>query len=377
MSNSHSINNPKKSILIFGSTYPHNTGPSLFYRSLLESSFRETFNIRFIEFTFNASLNSFEKMSFRKFLLIFKFLYQEIRAFITVRIDYVFIPVSTNLNAVLKESLFIGIALLFRKRIILIQHGNNFQRIRIGSPIIYDRFICPILKRAHGGIALANNLKNNFQDILPAEKIVSIYPGIPVFPNASGHENDTRSNFRILFLSNLIPQKGYFDLIQAIPVILQKYPGTKFYFAGEWKDDPAQTKNGVMKFIRDNQLTEDVVFCGKVDQAAKIELLSLSDIFVFPTHFDSFGLVLLEAMQFGLPIIATSVGAIPEIIKHGVNGLIVEKGHPEMIAGGVLTLLDDSPMRREMKKENLDAFERIFTSEKFSDRMAQYFNSLS
>ncbi|MDP1623928.1 MAG: glycosyltransferase family 4 protein [Bacteroidales bacterium] len=313
----------------------------------------------------------------KKFLLIVKFLYQEIRVLLKNRIDYVFIPVSTNLNAVLKELIFISIALIFSKKVILIQHGNNFQKIRDTAPSIYDHIIHPILKRAHSGVVLAKNLKDNFRDILSEGKIVSIYPGIPTFRKYIEPIQDKRNNFRILFLSNLIPQKGYFDLIRAIPDVLQIYPGTMFIFAGEWKDDKVQTKEIVLKFIEDHQLNEVIIFAGKVDLPAKVDLYSDADIYVFPTHFDSFGLVLLEAMQFGLPIITTNVGAIPEIIIDGVNGIIVEKGHPERIAEEIIKLLKDPMLRQEMKKTNLAAFEAKFTTEKFSDRMVDFFDSLS
>jgi glycosyltransferase involved in cell wall biosynthesis len=119
-----------------------------------------------------------------------------------------------------------------------------------------------------------------------------------------------------------------------------------------------------------------VSFVGPVRGAAKEEALNAADIYVCPTLVDTAPLVLLEAMRAGLPIVATNVGAIPEIVVDGVNGLICEKGNPTDLAEKILYLAERPVLRQQIRRNNLERFEKFFTTEKFADRMIGVFESV-
>ena len=94
-----------------------------------------------------------------------------------------------------------------------------------------------------------------------------------------------------------------------------------------------------------------------------------ADIFVFPTYYETFGLVILEAMEYKLPVISTNEGGIPDIVKDGENGLICEKQNPYSLADCIAKLLDDEELRVKMGNAGYDKFCREFTLQQFEHRM--------
>lgn len=95
-----------------------------------------------------------------------------------------------------------------------------------------------------------------------------------------------------------------------------------------------------------------ITFIGKVPNEKVPEYMGASDVFVLPSLSESFGIVNLEAMASGLPIIATNVRGLPEIIKNGENGFLVEPKNPEGIAEKVLLLLEDDELGERISNNN-------------------------
>jgi len=123
--------------------------------------------------------------------------------------------------------------------------------------------------------------------------------------------------------------------------------------------------------VRERNLAGAVEFIGPVAGAAKSRCFAAADIFVFPCHTQSeaFGMVLLEAMQAGLPVVTTRGGARPEIITDGVNGLLANEQDPVDLAAKLLQLAGDTALRDRMAQANRERFAREFTHEQYGRRM--------
>jgi glycosyltransferase involved in cell wall biosynthesis len=111
-------------------------------------------------------------------------------------------------------------------------------------------------------------------------------------------------------------------------------------------------------------------FRGDVDK-----LLPGLDIFLFTSKQEGFGTSLLDAFAAGVPVVATKVGGIPEIVQNEVNGLLAEAGDSEALAKQVLKLLQDPQLRQRLKRAALQRV-RSFSTEKMAERTREVYQSL-
>jgi L-malate glycosyltransferase len=144
----------------------------------------------------------------------------------------------------------------------------------------------------------------------------------------------------LMHLSNFRPVKRLTDVIEIFALVHAKMPA-KLVLIGDGPD-----RGAAEYLVRKNKLQKDVLFLGKQDQV--YEKLSLADLFLMPSELESFGLAALEAMACEVPVIATNVGGVPEVVEHGVDGYLVE---PEDVAGAAkyaIEILSRADRGREM-----------------------------
>ena len=176
---------------------------------------------------------------------------------------------------------------------------------------------------------------------------------------------------RILFLSNLLIEKGVLELLDALVILKER--GREFvcdFVGGETAEmDAAKFQQEVAT----RGLERLAVYHGKRYGEEKEAFFQRADIFCFPTfyHNECFPLVLLEAMQHGLPCISTNEGAISCIIDDGVTGLVVERHHTEQLAEKLEWLLTHPQDCDRMGAAGRVKFEREFTLERFEQRFTE------
>lgn len=145
----------------------------------------------------------------------------------------------------------------------------------------------------------------------------------------------------ILSIAALHPRKGLKYLIEAFSMIHEKIPDCKLVIVGE---GPQKTE--LEKIIKKLGIDNKVVLSGYQESIPKI--LKSSDLFVLPSIKEAFGLVLLEAMEAQLPIIATNTGGIPEIVQNHKSGELVEPGNAGQLAEKILELVKNKPIREKL-----------------------------
>ena len=194
-------------------------------------------------------------------------------------------------------------------------------------------------------IVNSNYMKNELQRLfgLPYEKINVIPNGVDLnlYDNIE-RDYDFRRRYAmdnekiILFIGRLVYEKGIQNLIAAMPKILSSYNDAKLVIAG---------KGGMISELRAQVnalgLSEKVYFTGYLAGKDVKKMYKCADVAVFPSTYEPFGIVAIEAMLSGNPIVVSDVGGLNEIVDHGINGMKSYCGNANSLADSILTLLYD------------------------------------
>ena len=150
----------------------------------------------------------------------------------------------------------------------------------------------------------------------------------------------------ILFVGRLIKQKYPALLLKAAPLVLKKVPSTLFLIVGEGPERPK-----LEKLIDRLNIRNNVIFEGKVANDLLPSYYRSSTVFVFPSNYEGWGRVALEAMACGKPIVMTDVGCGGEAVVDGETGYVVPVGSKTMLAQRIIFLLENSQIREKMGKK--------------------------
>jgi len=185
---------------------------------------------------------------------------------------------------------------------------------------------------------------------LPRNKISVIPNGIDVETFKPLNKMSARSQLKlsedktiILNVGGMSPLKGQKYLIESIPKIIKKYQNVQFIFVGD-----GEIRNDLEFLVKTRGLAQYVLFAG-IQKATQIPLwLNCADIFVLPSLSEGNPNVLLEAMACGLPIVATDVGGIPEMIENDKEGLLGPPKSSASLAQNITTLIRDQALRYQL-----------------------------
>ena len=219
-------------------------------------------------------------------------------------------------------------------------------------------------------IVNSNYMKNELQRLfgLPYEKINVIPNGINL-SNFIGIERDY--DFRrqyamdnekiILYVGRLVYEKGIQNLIAAMPKVLSNYHDAKLIIAG---------RGGMMDELRQEAnnlgLNDKIYFTGYLDSKKVQKMYKCADVAVFPSTYEPFGIVALEAMLAGVPTVVSDVGGLDEIVTHGVDGMKAYAGNANSIADSITALLYDHQLATNVAKKAKQKVKEQFNWEKIA-----------
>ncbi|WP_294534524.1 glycosyltransferase [uncultured Rhodoblastus sp.] len=170
---------------------------------------------------------------------------------------------------------------------------------------------------------------------------------------------------RILFVGRLETRKGIDVVLAAMPRIFASLPETEFWFVGQDHTETIDGESTIDGFRRKNAAQpwlDRVNFFGRTEKEFLDEFYSQCDLVVMPSRYESFGLVLLEAMMHGLPVIAARAGGMKEVVADGETGLLTPPGDADAFADAVITLGSDAQWRRRLGANGRARYEEKFTA---------------
>ena len=175
----------------------------------------------------------------------------------------------------------------------------------------------------------------------------------------------------IIFVGDIKKIKGVFELINSFITLKAKYSDIHLIVLGEGPEN-----NNIKNIIHLNNMNNNVHLIGTRPHHEISKWLSASDIFALPTYNEGLPNVVLEAMACGLPVVATSVGGIPEIVEDGKSGILIKKKDPVSLAKAIESLLSDVKLAKIMGMKGREIAESKFSWQKNSETLIEIYNEV-
>jgi glycosyltransferase involved in cell wall biosynthesis len=235
-----------------------------------------------------------------------------------------------------------------------------------------------LLKQADVVIALSGEWQRFLLDeVRPDLRVVVLPNSVDAQFAAASEQDDTASRQAgkaVLFVGRLCQPKGVFDILHAAPAVLAAHPDAVFWFAGRAPEE--QILEEMQRISKEMNLGSAVQFLGEITGQAKLDLFRQAALFVLPSYWEGLPYSLLEAMAVGLPVIATPVGAIPEMIEEGHHGFLIQPGDVAALAKRMIRLLEDQSLARQMGQANRDLIRDLYLPEAAMTRMVSIYAGL-
>ncbi len=339
---------PKINVLMVGTGFDVKGGITSVQKLIIEAD-APNLNIKHIPTIVQGSA--------RKNILAFlQAIYKLCWAIFTEKIDVIHIHFSER-GSTLRKAIIIWISLLFRQSIVLHAHGGSYREFYAGLPSILQKILVLTFRKCSRIIVLSQSWQDYYHstfDIDRSQLIVLYNPTIvpTEIPNRLG-----RKQLKFVFLGLIgkrggaldlmksaislpRPDKGAFDLINAFAALPESdRDRVELVLAGNGDLDAAN------QLISDLKLTNKVTILSWIDPQQRDELLAAADVFILPSYNEGLPMSMLESMAWGLPVIVTPVGGIPEVIVHNQNGLLVEPGKQSQLVAAMQRLIGDEYLR--------------------------------
>lgn len=281
------------------------------------------------------------------------------------RHELCYMTLNTKGAAFYKEIVVVVLLKLFRKNIVYHFHNKGVSNFQYR---FMDNLFYKFAFNNTRSILTSKLLYNDIEKYVAPKDVFYCPNGIPAIINETSFKAESQNpkRFRIIFLSNMIRDKGVWILLEACGILFSRKIDFECHFIGSWGDI---TENEFLSRVHEKRLSKHIIIHGQKIGKEKWELLLKSDIFAFPSLNDCFPLVLLEAMQCSLPIVSTTEGGIPGIVEDGETGYLIPKENPTELANKLEVLISNPERCLKMGQHGRIRFHKNFTLKTFESNL--------
>ncbi|MGB7393264.1 MAG: glycosyltransferase family 4 protein [Pricia sp.] len=356
----------KKKILFILHLPPPVTGAGLVGRYIKESEIiNDSFESDYINLASSSELSSMGKIGSGKVTAVFKILAKVITILFKKDYDLCYMTLTARGLGFYKDCLMVATLKLFGQNIIYHFHNKGVKK---NSNNAFNRMLYRFVFRNTQSILLSPELYDDFADYLKKENVYFCPNGIPDITRSDPKPSGNNAICRFFFLSNMMEEKGVYALLKACKLLKEKNLAFECHFVGAWSDvSELQFRELVNRY----RIGAYIFAHGKKYGDDKVSYFEDADVFVFPSYYDCFPLVLLEAMQFALPIITTFEGGMPSIVNDGKTGMLIPQQNDRALAAAMEKLLHNPELRMQMGKAGRKRYEKHFTLSEFENNLKE------
>ncbi len=277
-------------------------------------------------------------------------------AILTKKVDIIHIHFAER-GSTLRKSILLFISLIFRQRIVIHSHGATYEEFHAGLPHWIQKLLVSLFRRCTKFIALSKSWQDYYSKTfcLDENQITVLYNPVampPTFPDRRG-----KKHLKFVFLGRIGSRGGALDLAKSVVSFPKQEKGSFELikaFAELSVSDKENTElilagNGDLKtanqLVTDLKIQDKITILSWISPEQRDELLAGADAFILPSYNEGLPMSMLESMAWGLPVIVTPVGGIPEVITHKQNGLLVEPGNKNQLIQAIQDLIKDEDLR--------------------------------
>jgi glycosyltransferase involved in cell wall biosynthesis len=171
----------------------------------------------------------------------------------------------------------------------------------------------------------------------------------------------------VLYVGRMVREKGVAVLVEAMPWVLAQRPGTRFVLAGSGYLDGLKARAAALR------LGDRVHFTGFISDEDLRRLYAVADVAVYPSLYEPFGIVALEAMAAKVPLVTSDIGGFREIVEHEVTGIVTWANNAESLAWGILQVLGDPAQAKRRVKAAYQRAERDYSWDRIAERTQEVY----
>ncbi|AZQ43119.1 glycosyltransferase family 4 protein [Nonlabens ponticola] len=287
--------------------------------------------------------------------------------------DILYLTPGQTFFGVVKYSLFILMARITGAQIIQHIHGNFLGRQYHMLTGIKKLLFHHLMSQTDKGIVLSDSLKPNFEPFIESEKIYSLKNFVidELFLPQQVIAKKEYNKLQIVYLSNLMEEKGIFDVLAALKILKEKGISYQARIAGNISSEKTHEFD---QLFADLQYTQ---YVGVVDVQQKKDLLLWSNVFILPTYYSMEGqpISILEAMATGNLCLVTPHSGIPDIFVEAENGFFVEARNPASITNALEKLSSNPDEMSRIGKHNYSRAKKHYRVSHFTDNLKRIINS--
>lgn len=262
---------------------------------------------------------------------------------------------------------------LARKKIIIHTHGAEFREFYDGQSTGVQHVLRAVLGRCDRLIALSESWADYYAQTLeiPRDRVCVFHNPVQLPPDPTAYRSPTPQPFRLVFLGRIGDRKGTFLLLRAVADFVKTSSApVHLTVAGDGEVETAK------QLAADLGIREHVEFPGWLDRPATQALLASAHAFILPSLNEGLPMAILEAMSWGLPVIASAVGGIPEVIFPMKTGILVDPQDQASITAAIATLVNDPALAQSLG-DNARTMVEAFSSATYQQRLTALYQDLA
>ena len=343
-----------KHILVIGSLPPPYGGGEIMMENVLTEMKASGFRTSHI----NTSIHYYNKDRTRisiKLAIRYFWIYTKlVKHLMFDDVDYIYFSLSKKIKGFIRNIPYIVFSKLFNTRVIGHIHGGEFDIVRLS-------FVAELVNMVDVVLVLSEEVNSKLSKVLNT-KIATITNGIKV--------RDIRSQSResiknIVFVGNLTPLKGIYNLGKIYNEILSHNNKVKLILIGEWHSE--KERNSFFKLVKNTH--RNIVEAGYIPNNEVLYYLTECDLMIYPSVYDGQPISIIEALSQGIPVIASNVGGISLLIKNNYNGYLVNDYlSPDSFVKYAINIMQDAYIYNKFSINAINYYRNMLTEKKFGQQ---------